>query len=95
MAKAKSEGPETLRVRFAGLPGPPARLVAGEVVIEAGREGALPAALARTLASDPNLGVELLDEELPAADAPTGDLPGVEAHVNPEPAEAEAPEEKE
>lgn len=83
MAKAKSEDAETLRVRFVGMPGPPARLEAGAVVIEAGREGVLPAALARTLAGDPNLGVELLDEALPAEEAPSGDLPGVEAHVNP------------
>jgi hypothetical protein len=83
MAKAKSEDPETLRVRFAGLPGPPARLVADEVVIKAGDEGRLPAALARELAANPNIGLELLDEELPAEEAPSGDLPGVEAHVNP------------
>jgi hypothetical protein len=91
MAKAKTEDTEErLRVRFVGLPGPPARLEAGEVVIEAGSEGRLPATLARELAGDPNLGIELLDEEAPAAEAPTGDLPGVEAHVNP----VDAPEEE-
>lgn len=87
MAQAKSKEPETLRVRFAGLPGPPARLVAGEVTIEAGSTGVLPAALARELAANPNIGLELLDEETPAEEAPSGELPGVEAHVNP-PADA-------
>ncbi len=81
MAKAKTEAEETLRVRFSARP--PARLVAGEVVIEAGDEGELPAALARELARNPHMDVELLDEELPAEEAPSGDLPGVEAHVNP------------
>jgi hypothetical protein len=81
MAKAKSEAEETLRVRFSARP--PARLVADEVVIEAGAEGVLPAALARELANNPYLDVDLLDEELPAADESTGDLPGVRAHVNP------------
>jgi hypothetical protein len=88
MAQARSKDAETLRVRFAGLPGPPARLVAGEVVIEAGKQGELPAALARELAANPNIGLELLDEELPPAEAPTGDFPGVRPHENP----AEKPE---
>jgi len=83
MAKAKTEDAGTLRVRFVGKPGPPARLEAGEVVIEAGSKGELPAALARELARDPEVGLELLDEELPVEDAPSGDLPGVEVHVNP------------
>jgi hypothetical protein len=63
MAKAKTED-GMLRVRFAGIPGPPARLVAGDVVIEQGRVGELPAALARELAADPQMGVELTDEPL-------------------------------
>ena len=81
MAKAKTEAEETLRVRFSARP--PARLVAGEVVIEAGKQGNLPAALARELARNRHANVELLDEELPVEEAPPGDLPGVEAHVNP------------
>lgn len=88
MAKAKTEGAEMLRVRFAARP--PARLVAGEVVIEAGDEGELPAAQARELARNPHVEVELLDEQLPAEDEPSGDLPGVDAHVNP----ADEPEEE-
>lgn len=83
MAKAKSEDAETLRVRFVGLPGPPARLKAGDVVIEAGRTGVLPAALAREFAANPNIGLELLDEELPPAEALSGDLPGVQPHESP------------
>jgi len=81
MAKAKTAAEGMLRVSFSARP--PARLVAGEVVIEAGDEGELPEALARELARNPHLDVELLDEELPAEEAPSGDLPGVEAHVNP------------
>jgi hypothetical protein len=83
MAQAKSEDAETLRVRFVGLPGPPARLVAGEVVIEAGKQGKLPAALARELAANPNIGLELLDEELPPAERPRATSPACEPHESP------------
>lgn len=95
MAKA-ADKPETLRVLFAAHP--PAELVAGDVTILAGDEGELPADQARELAANPAMQVVLLDEELPTPAPPTGDLPGVEAHVNPQPADTDAaapsPEEK-
>lgn len=64
MAKAESR-----RVRFNARP--PARLVAGAVIVEAGAEGVLPAALAEELAANPHTGVELLDE--PADEAGEGE----------------------
>lgn len=95
MAKAKTED-GLVGVKFVGLPGPPARLEAGEVVIEAGGVGRLPEALAKELAANPHVGLELSDEE---PSAPAEPEPEVEenangpilAHVNPDPAhEAEA-----
>lgn len=101
MAKATTKDNGLVGVKFVGLPGPPARLEAGEVVIEAGCVGRLPEALARELAANPEVGLELTDEEPTeaAAEEPEALLEENEhgpilAHVNPEPADEAAPEEE-
>jgi hypothetical protein len=100
MAKATTKD-GMLRVKFVGMPGPPARLEVGEVVIEAGQVAELPEALARELAANPSVGLELTDEPLAAPSEEPEQTVEENAngpilqHVNPEPS-AEAPaEEKE
>jgi hypothetical protein len=99
MAEAKTKD-AMLRVKFIGSPGPPARLEAGGVVIEAGNVGELPAALARELASNPQVGLELTDEKITVPKAPAIDpLPDenehgpILQHKNPDPAKAVAEKE--
>jgi hypothetical protein len=87
MAQAKSRD-GMVGVKFVGLPGPPARLVAGEVVIEAGCVGMLPEALAKELAANPQVGLVLTDEKPsePVAEEPEPEMKNGEVvlqHVNP------------